>query len=560
MKPVPAQNLKNHANPIIKKIMVQDIENFIDKILNQKVGILAWLGGFSGIIALRVFIEFFLASKALPIDSIIIEFVHNFLFFAIAIISIWLILSFFLKINPQKLSKLLYWSLWAILLPPIIDMIKTGGEVFWSFYIIGGPKFILMQFISFMSGLPSGIVYFGTKIIFALAIFFSGLLIFIKTKSFIKTFFSALSVYAVLFIMGAAPSLISFVYYFFDPSKKVGEIQPYQVIQLFASPAPIFGVVFNDLKYAFPYNLEFLFFPPLLFLLAILFLLLNKQKFIAFVKNFRLPQIIYHTGLFLAGLGLGFWIYRENFALNLFSIFAALDLILSILLAWTASVVVNDLADAQIDNISNPERPLPIGVISEKEYLSIGWVLFFLSLFGAILVSVKLAALFLVYQFLAWAYSSTPYRLKQFLFFASFISATASLIIFFIGFTLVSGDQNIQGLSWRVILLLLFCYTVSLPIKDFKDIAGDKADGIKTVPTIFGEEKGRLIVASGIFISFVFSVFALNEFRLFWWAIVFGSISFLIMTNKKIPARNLFWWIMGVVILYGMVLVKVAFF
>ncbi len=547
--------------------MVQSIENFINKILDQKVGILAWLCGFSGIIALRVFIEFFLASKALLIESIIIEFVHNFLFFAIALISIWLVLSFFLKINPQKLSKLLFWSLWAILLPPIVDMIKTGGSVFWSFYIIGGPKLILMQFISFMSGLPSGIVYFGTKIIFALAIFFSGLLVFVKTKNAIKAFFSALAVYLVLFAMGAAPSLISFIYYFFDSSKKVSEIQPYQVIQLFASPAPIFGVIFDDLKYAFPYNLEFLFFPALLFLLAILFFLLDKQKFIACVKNFRLPQLIYHAGLFLAGLGLGGWLYRDNFALNLFSIFAALDLLLCILLAWITSVIVNDLADVQIDNISNPERPLPIGAIFEKEYVSVGWVLFFLSLFGAILISVKFAALLFIYQLLAFAYSAKPYRLKRFLFVSTFISALASLIIFFIGFTLVSGDQNIQGLSWRVILLLLFCYTFSLPIKDFKDIAGDKKDGIKTVPVVFGEEKGRLIVASGIFISFILSVFALNESRLFWWSIIFGSIAFLIMINKKIPAcpagrdpRNLFWWIMGVVILYGMVLVKVVFY
>ncbi|HAI73951.1 MAG TPA: hypothetical protein DCS28_03815 [Candidatus Moranbacteria bacterium] len=542
--------------------MVQDIENFIDKILDQKVGILAWIGGFSGIITLRVFIEFFLASKALSIESIesiIIEFVHNFLFFALAVISIWSILSFFLKVNPQKLSKLLFWSLWAILLPPIIDMVKTGGEVFWSFYIIGGPKFIFSQYISFISGLPSGIVYFGTKIIFALAIFFSGLLVFVKTKNLLKTFFSALAVYSVLFIMGAVPSLISFVYYFFDPSKKISEIQPYQVIQLFASPAPIFGVTFDNLKYAFSYNLEFLFFPALLFLLAILFFEIDKQKFIVLIKNFRLPQIIYHIGLFLVGLGLGAWKYPENFALNLFSIFAAFDLLLSVLLAWTASVVVNDLADLKIDSISNSSRPLLTGEISEKEYSAVGWILFFLSLFGAILISAKFAALLFVYQLLAFAYSAKPYRLKRFLFVATFVSALASLVIFFIGFALVSGDQNIQGLPWRVILLLLFCYTVSLPLKDFKDIEGDKADGIKTIPVFFGEEKGRLIVASGIFISFILSVFALNEFRLFWPAILSGSLSFIILTNKKIHPRNLFWWIMGVVVLYGMVLVKVVF-
>jgi 4-hydroxybenzoate polyprenyltransferase len=535
------------------------IEHLLDTTFEQKVGILSWLLGFSGIIALRIFIDFFLASKALPIPLIIIEYVHNFLFFSISIIFIWLILSFFLTVNPQKLSKLLFWSLWGILLPPLVDMLKTGGEVFWSFYVIGGPKFLISQYLTFLSDLPSGIVYFGTKVLFMLAVIFSGLVVYLKTKNWWRTIFSSLLVYLVLFVMGAAPSLISFGYYFFDKTKRVSELQPYQIVQLFAFPTPIFGVIFDNLEYSFPYNLQLVLFPFLLMALGCLFFASDRLKFMALVKNFRLPQIIYHAGLFFVGLGLAAWIYRSNFSLNLFSIFAAFDLLFCVILAWAASVVPNDLADTQVDSISNPHRPLQQEIISRELYSEIGWVLFFLSIFGALLVNVKFAALLLVYQFLAFTYSAWPYRLKRFIFVASFVSACASLIIFFSGFALVSGDQNIQGLPWRVIFLLLFCYTVSLPIKDFKDIAGDARDGVRTVPVVFGEEKGRIIVASGFFISFILSVFLLNEKRLFWWALLFGSLAFIIMTNKKIHPRKVFWWILAVVSLYGMILVKVAF-
>lgn len=535
------------------------MEQFLELTFSKKVDILAWLCGFSGIIALRVFIEFFLVSKALPMNLIVIEYVHNFLFFSISIIFIWLILSFFLKINPQKLSHLLFWISWGILLPPLADMLKTGGAVFWSFYIIGGPKFLIAQYLTFLSGLPSGIVYFGTRILFASAVIFSGLIVFVKTKSWLRTVFSALLVYLVLFMMGAAPSIISFGYYAFDKAVRVTEIQPYQIVQLFASSTAIFGRNFDSLEYSFPYNLQLILFPLLLLSLSWLFYALDKKKFIAVVKNFRLPQLTYHAGLFLVGVGLGAWIYRENFSLNLFSVFATLDLLLCVLLAWSASVVPNDLADIEVDAVSNPERPLQAGIVLEKEYQEIGWVLFFFSLFGALLVGVKFVSLLFVYQFIAYVYSAWPYRLKRFLFVASFVSAIASLVVFFVGFTLVSGDENIQGLSWRVIFLLLFCYTFSIPAKDFKDIEGDKKDGVRTIPVIFGEEKGRLIVASGMFLSFILSVFMLNVTSLFWWAIFFGSLAFFIMTNKKIHPRKVFWWILAVVSLYGLILVKVAF-
>jgi 4-hydroxybenzoate polyprenyltransferase len=103
-------------------------------------------------------------------------------------------------------------------------------------------------------------------------------------------------------------------------------------------------------------------------------------------------------------------------------------------------------------------------------------------------------------------------------------------------------------------------FTLSLPIKDFKDIEGDKKYGIWTIPVIFGEDRARLIVAAGIFISFVASVFFLNALNLFFWAIAFGGGAFLILINKKIKTTNLFWWMLVLVFLYGLILLKGVFF
>ncbi len=543
----------------MKKILAK-IESKLLGSFEQKIGILEWLSTFSAIIALRVFVEFFLASKAISFDSILIEYLHNFLFFALAIILVWLNLSFFLKVKPQKLSKLLFWSLWGILLPPIFDMIKTHGAVYWSFYIVGGEKFLFEQYITFLSGLPSGIVYFGTKIIFLSSIFLSGLITLIKTKKIIRAILASIGTYSALFLIGAAPSVVALIYYFFDPTKRIGNIQAYQIIQLLATSTSIFGATLENFSYALPYNLEFILFPFFLLLLFLLLLLIDKKKTFAFLKNARMPQLIYHSGLFFIGLGLGIWLYPENSKLTLFSFFAGFDLLFGIWAAWLASVVVNDIYDFSLDLISNPERPLQSGAIHKKEYIEIGWLFFYFSLFSGLLINIKFAGLLLIYQILAWAYSARPYRLKRFPIIASLVSALASLIVFFIGFTLISGDQNIQNLSWKIILLLLVVYTLSLPIKDFKDIAGDKKDGVRTVPVIFGEKNGRLIIGANFFISFMLSVFFLDKKILFFPALIFGSLAFLIMQNQKIHPRKIFWWILPIITVYGLILVKALFF
>jgi 4-hydroxybenzoate polyprenyltransferase len=106
---------------------------------------------------------------------------------------------------------------------------------------------------------------------------------------------------------------------------------------------------------------------------------------------------------------------------------------------------------------------------------------------------------------------------------------------------------------------LLIGLTLCIPIKDFKDLEGDKKNNIWTIPAIFGEEKARVIVAVNFFISYMLSVFFLGEFRLFWWALLFGGIAFFVIQNRNIKAWKLIWWNLGIVSIYSLVLVKIIF-
>lgn len=536
------------------------LEQLFFNLLETRITPLAWTCTFLFIIFLRVFEEQFIArSQKLLSYQLAIEYIHNLYFFLIVFLLIWLFLSLYLRIKIIRLSCLMAWASLLILLPPILDMLKTKGDVFWSFYVIGDVHNLGRQFITVFGDFPSGIVYFGTKITFMIAVLFVAGTVYLKTKNFLKTMLGAFFTYVILFFMGSFPTLFVFAYNFAFGHQKIYEIKGFDVARFFGSPQNILGINSSDFMYAFPYKVELFYFSFLVLSMSVLFFLADKKKFFAIVKNFRYPQMAYHAGLFFLGMGLGYLNFRENFEISVFSLVLALNMVLSIWLAWIASVTANDIYDLEIDRISNPDRPLPKEIFAASEYVQFGIICFFLSLLGGITIGFNFFALLLVYQIIAWFYSAPPFRLKKFPLVATFVSSLASLMVLFLGYILMSSDQTIYTLSWRIILLLVICYTIAIPIKDFKDIEGDKKYGVWTIPVIFGEKNARLIVAIAHFCSYILSVFFLNELKLFFWAIVFGMINYAIVISKKIDPRRIFWWVLVTVAIYLLIMVKIVF-
>jgi len=535
--------------------MEKIVRNF-EGLLGKKISPLFWLVNFFGIVAIRLYLDKFIAKSNLPLFDLIMD-IHNLLFFFLSFSLVWLVLARLLKKTPFELAFFMLWTSLTIIFPPIFDLLRTGKYVFWSFYLISSPRDLFWQYVTIFGHLPSGIVYFGTKIVFVSGILALAYLLFLKTKKFSRSVLAAIGTYSALFFMAAFPSFFFYLFRLFS-GQNIFATYPFEIMQFFAK-AKVFGMELVNPVYALAYNLNLVYFPLCLAVLGYFFWKSKPEMFWAVVRNARYPQVVFHIGLMLLGLGVGFWAYPENFNPNLFSLLAVFCVLISVILAWKSSVVVNDIFDYRVDLVSNPERPLQKGIFTTNQYAQLGAVMFFLSVIGGLLVHYKLGILLFIYQILAWFYSAEPFRLKRFVPIASILSAVTLLTVFFSGFIFFSPNQNLEHLSWRIIFLLLITYTLSLPIKDFKDIAGDARDGVKTVPVVFGEEKGRLIVGSGFFLSFMLSVFLLNETRLFWWALLFGSLAFLIMTNKKIHPRKVFWWILAVVSLYGLILVKVAF-
>lgn len=539
---------------------MKKVEKFIHDLLERRIGAVAWLSVFLSVIFLRSFVEQFLAvSRPLTILETIVEFIHNFYFFSLAFLMAWLLLSLVLRIRPQKLSYVLIFSLVLVVAPSFIDMLKTQGSIYWSFYLLSSPSDLWRQYITAFGHLPAGIVYFGTKITFMLTVFSATALAWIVTKNILKSMVVAIGMYSILFFMGAFPSFFYYGYIFLTNSGKIGDIHSFEIAGFLGAPENIWGFVFPSFQYTLAYKLDYIYFILLLALLALIFWFISREKFIAVVKNARLPQLVYHAGMFFVGMGLGYLQYSKNFRLDLFPVLAVIILLISTGLSWIASVVINDLNDFRIDKISNSQRPLPKNIFTPEEYFQFGAVCFFLAVLGGVTIGLPFAVLLVVYQILAWFYSAPPYRLKRLPVVATFISSLASLCIVFLGYILMSDNQTLEGLSWRIIGLLMISYTISLPIKDFKDIAGDKKDYVWTIPVIFGERKGRLIVATGVFVSYVLSVFFLNEMGLFFWALSAGAISFFIINDEKRKPQELPAWILGTVAVYFFILIRMIF-
>ncbi|MFZ5982241.1 MAG: UbiA family prenyltransferase [Patescibacteria group bacterium] len=525
-------------------------------IFERRIGPASWLGNFLGLVMLRLFLDKFIAKTSSPLFDFIMD-IHNILFFGLTFLLVWLVLSLVLREKPFKLSYLMLLASSFIVFPPIFDLLRTGGEVFWSFYLISAPKDLGWQFLTIFGHLPTGIVYFGTKITFISAIIILSGLVFLRTRSVWKAFFSAIGTYCALFFMAAFPSILAYLGIFLTRGDFL-KIKPYELIQFFSS-FKILGVELEKLAYSVAYNLNFIYFLLILAILSLFFFWSEKVKFIAVLRNFRYPQLIYHGGLFFCGLGLGFLAYPQDITWEFFPFLAILGLLSSVALSWKASIIPNDLRDIEIDKLTNSSRPLPSGLFGKDEYRQFGITVFILAVLGGFLVSYQFGWLLVAYQVLAWFYSAEPMRLKRFPLIATALSALASLLILMLGFILFSPDQNLEGFPWRIFWLLFLSYTLCLPIKDFKDIPGDKRDSVWTIPVILGETKGRLVVGSAFFISYLLSVFFLNEWNLFFWSLIFGSISFWVINNKKIASWRLIWWNLAIVSVYGLILVKIVF-
>jgi 4-hydroxybenzoate polyprenyltransferase len=490
------------------------------------------------------------------------EFTHNFLFFSLSFLLFLPIFQYFARVSLSVASNMLLFGFLVILSPPIIDFLVSNGKGLWSFYIFDGISGLVFRYFTFFGDRPDMGITYGVRVEVALVTVFFGTCVFLKTRKYLRALCAGLSAYSLLFFLGTFPSWAAMVILGVPDGQWL--LRAPDVAGVFLSPLSFFSRDLVDPRSILNVKMSLVYAALLPLVTGAWLFWYHRSVFLALFRNARLPQAIYHAGLLFVGMGLAVIFAHPKLSLGLFDLLAIILLVVAVVSAWLASVVPNDIFDQSIDEKTNPTRPLPSGAIPRPIFVAIGGGFFVISLLFSALVSMKGALLLLLYQAVAWGYSSPPFRLKRFPIVASSVSAVASVLILFLGFTTLSPDGTLATLPTSLVFLFLFAYMVSIPLKDFKDIEGDAKDSVWTVPVVLGVECAKLAIGAGIFLSYLASVFVFRAPTLFVPALLCGGASFWLVSlmrekTGRVTYRSVFWWILGFAAIYGFWVVGILF-
>lgn len=246
---------------------------------------------------------------------------------------------------------------------------------------------------------------------------------------------------------------------------------------------------------------------------------------ILFLENWRpfpIYELISYIFMYASVPMLAFGIQTYNFQIIKIIILS----VLTLYSGFFAALIWNDITDSDIDSIAHPNRPVPSGSISKKNFFLIALVFSSFTFIFAIFVSVWCLALVgLVAIFVALhnkylkkmiklpAYSEifTPVQWLTVAIFGFLAIWTNSLSPGEIEFTLpIIGYISLTGYDFQnMLILVLFTYFADdahdLP-EGIHDVEGDRKLGVRTYATTFGVENAAKISFGMFFISGLFGV------------------------------------------------------
>jgi geranylgeranylglycerol-phosphate geranylgeranyltransferase len=175
---------------------------------------------------------------------------------------------------------------------------------------------------------------------------------------------------------------------------------------------------------------------------------------------------------------------------------------LAVFFETAAGNVINDYFDYNIDLINKPERPIPSGRISLKAGRNYGYLLFLLGTICGFLISFLTSnwipfAIVLIADVVLYLYAC---KLKS-------TPLIGNLTVgFMTGFGFVFGGFAINNptIILTSIYLGFFAFVMTTArelIKDIEDMEGDKSEGAKTLPILYGEKPTAILAVILIIID-----------------------------------------------------------
>lgn len=188
--------------------------------------------------------------------------------------------------------------------------------------------------------------------------------------------------------------------------------------------------------------------------------------------------------------------------------------IVSMVLTWQLSTMINDVYDIETDEMVHPDRPLVKGRVDPEIFKNIGILCGLVSLLLSLSLSIELFFINILFVSAGFVYSIPPIKLKNRIY-GHICIGYASMTAFLFG---VYGTFSLHEVELLLIdsassvalypniisfsILILFVFSLSPLINAINDYEGDKKAGVNNVYTVYGFEKGKKIVS--VLIIFLF--------------------------------------------------------
>ena len=172
-------------------------------------------------------------------------------------------------------------------------------------------------------------------------------------------------------------------------------------------------------------------------------------------------------------------------------------LILCSSLSIASGYIINNFYDQKKDIINKPIKSKIDDVVKKSTKLYFYFILNFVVLFFASIISLRAVIFFSVYIFFLWFYS---HKLKRLLFLGNLFYSLLTITPFF---AILLYYKNIDLIIAAYALFLFFILLLKDITKDLKNLVGDFTENYQTIPVAFGEDFSRIIISLITFINVI---------------------------------------------------------
>lgn len=386
----------------------------------------------------------------------------------------------------KQVARVILPAFMLLWLTPLLDLVLTKGFGHSILYIQPGYQIdIVRAYLSLGGGFKG--VSLGIKAEIIAVLLVSFFYFRVKKQSLPRCLLFVWITYSIIFLWGSSPFLLNGL---LDILGITYEFSGYLMIQYYAISNFVLGML--------------------------LCYLMHPTFFKMILADARWLRFLHYELMLLLGVSIAINIKNTSLTtlIHLQPEWISTTILVSISLFFASlfSIITNNLSDKLIDQVSNQARPLCATTINANVYLNLGYSCLALSLFYAMLVApqalLSMAAVIGGY----YLYSMPPIRFKRVPLFSKIVIAFNSVVLLVLGYWIVQGGR--YQFPFTLIFIILTAMTVAANVIDLKDVKGDQADNIRTLPILLGERQAKQLI--GLAYIILFSGFICVVSHLYW--------------------------------------------